>query len=70
MNIAHLLERHARLIPDRTVLYHGSEPHATAQAWAQRSARVAARLRQQGLVPGDRVVLFMRNHPRYLEPLF
>ena len=70
MNIAHLLERHARLSPDRHVLFHGPEPHATAQAWAQRSARVAARLRQQGLVPGDRVVLFMRNHPRYLELMF
>ena len=70
MNIAHLLERHARLSPDRTVLFHGPEPHATAQAWAQRSARVAARLRQQGLLPGDRVVLFMRNHPRYLELMF
>ena len=70
MNIAHLLERHARLSPDRAVLFHGPEPHATAQVWAQRSARVAARLRQQGLVPGDRVVLFMRNHPRYLELMF
>ena len=70
MNIAHLLERHARLSPERTVLFHGPEPHATAQAWAQRSARVAARLRQRGLAPGDRVVLFMRNHPRYLELMF
>jgi long-chain acyl-CoA synthetase len=31
---------------------------------------VGAHLRAAGLQPGDRVVLFMRNHPRYLELLF
>jgi long-chain acyl-CoA synthetase len=37
---------------------------------AARSAGAARRLRAGGLVPGDRVLLFMRNHPRYLELLW
>ncbi len=37
--------------------------------WAERAARVGAQLKARGLAPGDRVVLFMRNHPRYLELL-
>jgi len=32
--------------------------------------RLAIRLREAGLSPGDRVLLFMRNHPRYLELLW
>ena len=35
-----------------------------------RPARVGARLRAAGLQPGDRVLLFMRNHPRYLLNFF
>jgi acyl-CoA synthetase (AMP-forming)/AMP-acid ligase II len=31
---------------------------------------VGQRLLAAGLVPGDRVALFMRNHPRYLELMF
>jgi long-chain acyl-CoA synthetase len=38
--------------------------------WAARSAGVAQRMREAGLQPGDRIVLFMRNHPRYLELLW
>ena len=32
-------------------------------------AGLAQRLHAAGVQPGDRVVLFMRNHPRYLEIL-
>jgi long-chain acyl-CoA synthetase len=70
MNLAHLLERQARLEPGRPALFNGASLTATHGQWAERSARVGAHLRAQGLLPGERVVLFMRNHPRYLELLF
>jgi non-ribosomal peptide synthetase component E (peptide arylation enzyme) len=67
MNLAQLLQRQALLAPDRPALLHGSVPYATHGQWASRAAALAARLRGAGLAPGDRVLLFMRNHPRYLE---
>ncbi len=70
MSLAHLLQRQAQQHPDRPALFNGTQPVASHAQWAQRAARVGARLRAAGLQPGDRVVLFMRNHPRYLELLF
>ncbi len=67
MNLTELLLRQARLAPDRPAIHHGTAVHATHRQWAARSAGLAARLRAAGLVPGDRVLLFMRNHPRTLE---
>ncbi len=67
MSLAHLLLRQARLAPDRPAIFDGTEPWATYGEWAARSAALAQRLRAGGLSPGDRVLLFMRNHPRYLE---
>ncbi|MEP9349973.1 AMP-binding protein [Xanthobacter sp. KR7-225] len=69
MNLAHLLHRIASFEPERPAILHGAALHATHGTWALRSARIAARLRAAGLDPGERVVLFMRNHPRYLELL-
>ena len=69
MNLIHLLQRQARLSPDRPAIFEGSEPWASYGEWAARSAALAGRMRAAGLVPGDRVLLFMRNHPRYLEVL-
>ena len=70
MNLAHLLQRQALQHPDRAAIFCGPQAVATHAQWAQRAARVGARLRQAGLQPGERVLLFMRNHPRYLELLF
>ena len=70
MNLAHLLQRKALEHPDRPAIYSGTQPVATHSQWAERAARVGAHLRAAGLQPGDRVVLFMRNHLRYLELLF
>ena len=70
MSLVHLLLRQARLDPDRTTVFNGNTPWATHAQWAARSAGLAQRLRAAGLAPGDRIVLFMRNHPRYLEALW
>ncbi len=70
MNLAHLLQRKALEHPDAPAIFSGARPVASQAQWAQRSARLGARLRAAGLQPGERVVLFMRNHPRYLELLF
>ena len=67
MSLAHLLLRHARLSRERPAIHFGIDVWATNGQWAERSAGLAARLRDAGLTPGDRVLLFMRNHPRYLE---
>jgi long-chain acyl-CoA synthetase len=74
MPLAHLLARLARLdagtAADRPAIFEGTRTWATHAQWAARSASLALRLHQAGLRPGDRVVLFMRNHPRYLEILW
>jgi long-chain acyl-CoA synthetase len=70
MTLAHLLARQARLGPDRPAIYQGQLLWATHGQWAARSAGLAQRLRQAGLQPGDRLAIFMRNHPRYLEILW
>jgi long-chain acyl-CoA synthetase len=67
MSLAHLLARQARVAPERPAIYSGTKLHADHGQWAARSAGLAARMRDAGLVRGDRIVLFMRNHPRYLE---
>ena len=70
MSLAHLLLRQARLAPARPAIFNGLDLHASYGQWAARSAALAARMRDAGLARGDRVVLFMRNHPRYLEVMW
>ncbi|MDZ4316278.1 MAG: AMP-binding protein [Azonexus sp.] len=70
MSLVHLLLRHARQTPDRPAIFNGTDAWATHGAWAQRSAGLAQRMVAAGLLPGDRVVLFLHNHPRYLEILW
>jgi long-chain acyl-CoA synthetase len=70
MNLAQLLLRQARLQPDRPAIFSGRAAHASHGEWAARSASLARRFQAQGLKPGDRLLLFMRNHPRYLEILW
>ena len=70
MTLAHLLLRQARQRPDSPAILEGAALHATHGQWAARSAGLAGRLREAGLQPGDRVLLFARNHPRYLEVLW
>ncbi len=70
MSLAALLLRQARAMPDRAAIFDGTRLHASHREWACRGAGLAQRLRTAGLRPGDRVLLFMRNHPRYLELLW
>jgi long-chain acyl-CoA synthetase len=70
MNLAQLLARQARVNPTCTAVFEGMHPWATHARWAARSAGLAQRLRAGGLEPDERVLLFMRNHPRYLEILW
>ena len=70
MNLAQLLVRQACVAPERTAIFEGTRPWASHGEWAARSAGLARRLRAAGLEPGERVLVFMRNHPRYLEILW
>lgn len=69
MNLALQLIRWARRTPDRSAIFYGATPWATFREWADRSAALATAFRARGLAPGDRVLLFAQNHPRYLELL-
>ncbi len=70
MNLALWLERSAAVFGDRPALAHGRNPVATYAQFAQAAARGARWLCEQGLQPGDRVGLFMNNHPDYLRLLW
>ena len=71
MNLAAWLERAARASPDATAVFHGRRPWASYRDLAGRAARLAAGLRdRQGLAPGDRVAIAMKNAPEYLEALY
>ncbi len=70
MNLAHLLTRQALGHGEQLAVFHGAHVWSTYRQWACRSAALASRMRLAGLQEGDRVVVLMRNHPRYLEVLW
>ncbi len=70
MNLAQSLQRIAQADPSRPAIFDGEQLRLSYGQWADRCARLAAQLRARGLQPGDRVALFMRNHPAYLEILY
>jgi len=70
MNLAHLLQRQALRAPDSPAIHEGPRRVATHAQWAGQAARLAAYFRAQGAQPGDRVLIFMRNHPAYLVVLW
>jgi acyl-CoA synthetase (AMP-forming)/AMP-acid ligase II len=67
MNLARLLIRWGALKPDQPALFFGTSVWATFGQWTARAAAFALAFRNLGLKPGDRVLLFAQNHPRYLE---
>jgi long-chain acyl-CoA synthetase len=71
MNVARWLIRNARIRGEAPALALGTEVLLTQRQLAQRAAVLAAALRGRlGLTPGDRVALFMKNQPHYLEVLY
>ena len=70
MNLATWVERHGRRLADFPAVAVGERIHATWAEFADRTARVAAGLRDDlGSMPGDRVAIVMNNRPEYLEAL-
>ena len=71
MNIAALLAKTARTLPERPAVSLGDEVTARYGELHQRAGAIAGALRgRHGLAPGDRVAVVMANRPDYLEALF
>lgn len=70
MNLAHWLERSARLYPDQPAIAEGTSLWSSYREFSERSARIATWLHSQGIQPGDRVALFMANRPEYLTAMW
>ncbi len=71
MNLAHLLLRSARSAGHRPAVYLGTELLFDYATLATRAATLGRAITERhGLQPGDRVGLFMSNHPSVLEILF
>ncbi len=70
MNLAHWLERGAAVFGERPALAHGRTPVSSFAEFARSAACGAQWLCEQGLQPGDRVGLFLNNHPDYLRLLW
>lgn len=66
MNIGFWLQRTAAIHPQRPALFLGRELVADYAGFHRRAAQVAAWLVAQGINPGDRVAIFMKNLPDYL----
>ncbi len=71
MNMADWLAAAARLHPAAPALLEGTEVRADYATFARRAASIAANLRaKHGIVPGDRVALFLSNCTQYLEAFY
>ncbi len=66
MNVGHWLHRQAQGDPTRPALFLGRDMVADYGGFHDRAARVAGWLIAQGVRPGDRVAIFMKNAPDYL----
>lgn len=71
MNLANWLHQSGLTRPDAPALYFGHKLHARYSQFAHRSCAIGRHLMEQyGIKPGDRVALFARNCPEYLEVLY
>lgn len=66
MNLGHWLYRQAQAHPERPALFLGRDLVADYGTFHDRAAAVAGWLIAQGVAPGDRVAIFMKNCPDYL----
>ncbi|HDZ73795.1 MAG TPA: long-chain fatty acid--CoA ligase [Aurantimonas coralicida] len=71
MNLAIWLHQTARIRPDAPAIRLGETLHTTYDGFARRSAALAGHLTtRHGIERGDRVALFAKNCPEYLELLY
>jgi len=71
MNLANWLVRTARNHPEKPALFKGAECIADYAAFQRRAASISGYLQaEHGVVPGDRVALFLGNCTEYLEILY
>lgn len=71
MNLAEWLVRTAKRQPDAPALLSGENLVATYGEFARSAARIGAMLQTRyAIAPGDRVAIFMKNSPAYLEFLY
>ncbi len=70
MNLAQSLLRVALADPRRPALFEGNRMARDYGCLAERAARLAAAFQAAGLQPGERIALFMRNVPAYLELMY
>ena len=61
MNLAVWLQRSALSHPEHPAIAHGLEVWCGYAEFAARAARTAAWLRAQGVMPGNRVALFIEQ---------
>ncbi len=70
MNLSHWLIRTAALAPSRPALFSGARMVADYAGFEAQARRVAGWLQGQGVAPGDRVAIYMKNAPEYLIVLY
>ena len=66
MNLGIWLHRHAAMAPRSPALFLGRKLVADYGEFDRRVSSVAGWLQAQGIAPGDRVAIFMKNCPDYL----
>jgi len=71
MNIAEILQRSAKIYPDRTAILLGDQAYLTYGQLCARVASLGNALRSQfDIKPGDRVAIFSANSKEYLVALY
>ena len=71
MNIAEILQRCAKISPDRTAILLGDQAYLNYGQLSSRVASLGNTLKSQyGIKPGDRVAIFSANCKEYLEALY
>lgn len=70
MNLANWLWTQGSMRPDAPALFFGQDLVANYSTFMSRADGVAGWLRAQGVLPNDRVAIFMKNVPDYLVVLY
>ncbi|MCY0095656.1 class I adenylate-forming enzyme family protein [Hoeflea ulvae] len=71
MNVAEWLARSGQKYPGHPALFSGERQLSDYQGFARSAAAIGAGLRDHhGVRPGDRVAIFAKNSPAYLEAMF